>query len=78
MIRHTVAPGSIFSILSLELISEWPVEDPEERVSSSPLTLSMLTSEWVYRLICLVERLIRWFNKAVLRPYLFLFRSLIG
>ncbi len=54
------------------------MDDPDKQVSSSPLTLSMLTSEWVYRLICLIERTIRWFNKAILRPYLFLFRSLIG
>ncbi len=41
------------------------VQEPAPR---SPLTLSMLTSEAVYKLIVAVERSIRWFNREVIRP----------
>lgn len=51
--------------------------DPrEDRFPSSTVTLSMLISESVYRLITAIERLIRWFNKAVLRPCRLFFRCL--
>jgi len=53
------------------------VNDPHDRLPRSSLTLSMLTSESVYRLVVIVERLIRWFVRNVYRPYLFLFRCLI-
>ena len=54
------------------------MNDPDDRFPSSSVTLSMLISESVYRLVCIVERSIRWFAKHVYRPYLFLFRALIG
>lgn len=54
-----------------------PVDDPKNQLPSSSVTISMLISESVYKLVVVVERIIRWFNKAVLRPYLFLFRCLV-
>ena len=53
------------------------MDDPKNQLSSSSVTISMLISESVYKLIVVIERIIRWFNKAVLRPYLFLFRCLV-
>ena len=41
---------------------------PEDHVSPKPLTLSMLISEWVYRLVVIVERLLRLLNRFVIRP----------
>ena len=41
---------------------------PDDPVPNTPLTLSTLMSEWVYKLICLIERLIRWFVRNVIRP----------
>ena len=40
----------------------------DERPAAAPLTLSMLTSEGVYKLVVVVERTIRWINRAVIRP----------
>lgn len=54
------------------------MQEPDDRPVNSPLTLSMLTSEWVYRLICLVERGLRWLIRAVIRPYYFLLRLVCG
>ena len=50
---------------------------PQDRIrdeppAASPLTLSMLTSEGVYKLVVVVERTIRWFIRAVIRPGLLL------
>jgi hypothetical protein len=53
------------------------VNDPEDRCHGPSLTLSMLISESVYRLIVVVERMIRWCLRTV-RIYLFLFRCLVG
>ncbi len=41
---------------------------PEDKGPHSPLALSMLISEAVYRLVLLVESLIRWVAKSVLHP----------
>lgn len=54
------------------------MNDPDDRFPSSSVTLSMLISESVYRLVVIIERSIRWFAKHVYRPYLLLFRVLIG
>ncbi len=32
----------------------------------------MLVSEWVYRLIVLVEYGLRWCNRCVIRPFIYL------
>ena len=53
------------------------MEDPDDRFPNSSVTLSMLISESVYRLVVIVERLILWFIKNLYRPYLFLFRCLV-
>ena len=53
------------------------MEDPEEPVPRTPLTISMLISESVYRLVVLIERLILWCEKAT-RPHRFLCRILLG
>lgn len=53
------------------------MNDPDDRFPSSTVSLSMLVSESVYRLVVIVERLIRWFGKNIYRPYWFLFRCLI-
>jgi hypothetical protein len=53
------------------------MEDPEDRFPSSTVTISMLISESVYRLITLIERLVRWTARAT-RPHRFLFRILLG
>ena len=53
------------------------MEDPEDRFPSSTVTLSMLISESVYKLICLIERVIRWTARHVVRPHWFLFRCLV-
>lgn len=52
------------------------MRDPEDRFPTSTVTLSMLISESVYKLILVIERVIRWLLRAVIRPYLFLFRCL--
>ena len=43
----------------------------------SPLKLSLLVSEWVYRLVVIVERLIRWTIKYVVRPCILQYRCLM-
>lgn len=48
----------------------------DEELPSSSVTYSMLISESVYKLVVVVERLIRWFNKAVLRPCVVYYRFL--
>ena len=53
------------------------MDDQDERLPGSGLTLSLLISESVYRLITIVERVIRWFMRNIFRPYLFLFRCLV-
>ena len=53
------------------------MDDPKNQIPTSSVTISMLISESVYKLVVLIERVIRWFNKAILRPYLFLFRCLV-
>lgn len=54
------------------------MQEPDDRPVNTPLTLSMLASEWVYRLICLVERALGWLNRSVIRPCCFLLRLLCG
>ena len=53
------------------------MNDPENRHQGSSLPLSMLVSESVYRLIVIVERIIRWSLRAI-RIHLFLLRCLVG
>ena len=40
----------------------------DEPPPQSPLPLSLLISEAVYRLVVLVEHLLRWLNRLVLKP----------
>ena len=54
------------------------MNEPNNRIPSSSVTISMLTSESVYKLITAIERIFRWLNRSVIRPYLFLFRCLLG
>jgi len=54
------------------------VKTPDNRFPTSSVTISMLISETVYKMVVGIERIIRWFIKSVFRPYLFLFRCLIG
>ena len=53
------------------------MEDPEDRFPNSTVTLSMLISESVYRLVTMIEHLIRWFER-VTRPHRFVLRILLG
>ena len=53
------------------------MDDPRNQLPSSSVTIAMLISESVYKLVVVIERPIRWFNKAILRPHLFLFRCLV-
>lgn len=55
------------------------MNDPKDRMPdcSSPLTLSLLISETVYKLVVLVERSIRLFSKYILRPCVLQFRCLL-
>ena len=43
---------------------------PDKQFPSSSVTLSMLISESVYKVVVGIERIIRWVTKAVLRPCL--------
>ena len=43
----------------------------------SPLKLSLLVSEWVYLLVVIVERLIRWTTRYLIRPCILQFRCLL-
>ncbi len=52
------------------------VDPREDRFPSSTVTLSMLISELTYKLITAIERIIRWFNVAVIRPCRLHFRWL--
>ena len=45
-----------------------PRQTREEPLSRKPLTLSLLISEWVYRLVVVVERLLRMVDRYLLRP----------
>ena len=45
--------------------------------NSSPLSLSLLTSESVYKLVLLVEYLLRWLGKNVARPCMLQLRCLL-
>ena len=49
-----------------------------ERQPVPTVTYSTMTSEAVYKLITAIERILRWINKNIVRPYLFLFRCLVG
>ena len=52
------------------------MEPQEDRFPNSTVTISMLISESTYRLITAIERLIRWFIVAVVRPCRLHFRWL--
>jgi hypothetical protein len=52
------------------------VSNPEDRGPHSPLTFSLLIAETVYRLVVIVERVIRWIAQTVLRPCRQQFRCL--
>jgi len=52
------------------------VSNPEDRGPHSPLTFSLLIAETVYRLVVIVERVIRWIAQTVLRPCRLQFRCL--
>ena len=41
------------------------MKEPDDH-RRSPLPLSMLISESVYKLVVLIEGLIRWFNKTIM------------
>ncbi len=41
---------------------------PQEPPPKPSVTLSLLTSEVVYKLITAIERLLRWTNRSVIRP----------
>ena len=49
---------------------------PAEQACRKPLSLSMLISEWVYKLVVLVERLFRLVIRYLLRPAMLQFRCL--
>jgi len=49
------------------------VRTPDNQIPTSSVTYSMLISESVYKVVVGIERIIRWFTKAVLRPCLFLY-----
>jgi hypothetical protein len=53
------------------------VNIPDKGVPTSSVTYSMLISETVYKVIVVIERIIRWVTKAVLRPCLLLIWCLI-
>ena len=44
------------------------MNDPDRQQPDYTVTLAMLISESAYRVILFVDRRIRWFNLAVLRP----------
>jgi hypothetical protein len=48
----------------------------DEDLPGSSVTYAMLISESVYRLVVLVERIIRWIDKAIFRPCLLYYRFL--
>jgi hypothetical protein len=52
------------------------VNHPDDRPPTSTVTLAMLISESVYRLIVLIERTLRWLTKFLFRPCLLHFRCL--
>jgi len=66
-----------FQLKSRERTRDTIMDNPKNQIPDSSVTISMLISETVYKLVVVIERMIRWFTKAVLRPYLFLFRCLI-
>jgi hypothetical protein len=53
------------------------MNEPEDRIPGSTVTISMLISERTYRLITLIDRGIRWTEKTT-RPHRFLARILLG
>ncbi len=52
------------------------MDNSDNRFPSSSVSISMLISETVYKLVVVVERLIHWLTKAVLRPCLILVHCL--
>ena len=52
------------------------MREPHKHGPSASLSLAMLISETVYKLVLLVERSLRWLAKFVLRPCLLQLRCL--
>ena len=50
---------------------------PEKQRPTSSVTIAMLISETVYKLIVLIERMLRWNMKFVVRPCLLQIRCLL-
>lgn len=50
---------------------------PDKHRPTSSVTIAMLISEAVYKLVVLIERMIRWSVKFVLRPCLLQVRCLL-
>ncbi|NCF36515.1 MAG: hypothetical protein GWP56_09020 [Gammaproteobacteria bacterium] len=48
------------------------MNNPDNKPRASSVTYSLLISESVYRLVVVVERVIRWFIKSVIRPCMFI------
>jgi hypothetical protein len=52
------------------------VNMPNNQQPTSSVTYSMLISESVYKLVVVIERIVRWVSKVILRPCLLQFRCL--
>ena len=50
---------------------------PQKQRPTSSVTFAMLISETVYKLVVLVERILRWVTKSILRPCMLQFRCLL-
>ena len=48
------------------------MNDPDNKPPTSSVTYSLMISESVYRLVVVVERIIRWFIKSVIRPSMYI------
>ncbi len=53
------------------------MNQPKEPTHHVPLSISMLISEWVYKLVVLIERTIRWIARYIFRPCLLQVRCLL-
>jgi len=53
------------------------VKSPDDQYPTSSVTYAMLISESVYKLVVVIERIIRWVSKTVIRPCRYLFWCLL-
>jgi hypothetical protein len=63
-------------LLTAVRIGDTAVSFPQKQRPTSSVTFSMLVSETVYKLVMLVERILRWMTKFIFHPCILQYRCL--